>query len=117
MRKCVYPHHPLNKYTNEEIDVKTEHISREFAEQTIVTPSEESKQDEIPAIVEPVPEEKGKAKELTSEATAIASAVATGAAIAAVASATKDEDQKKPSALAAKNQLLQRALQLLQNLL
>nr|XP_023012693.1 titin-like [Leptinotarsa decemlineata] len=109
LHKCVYPLPP--QPTSEEIDIKTENISPEFAEQTVVTPSEESKQEEIPVIsllessvVEPVVEEKPESKELAGEVTAVGvvAAVATGAAIAAVASATKVEENKKSTVASTK---------------
>ncbi|XP_050503626.1 titin [Diabrotica virgifera virgifera] len=106
-RMCVYP----LKTQEIPLDVKTETISPEFAEPTIVTPSEESKADDLvsstldEAVKEPSTEEQKMAEELQKEMIGIgvASAVAAGAAITAVVSATKVEDKKKsPSASAKK---------------
>ncbi|CAG9831162.1 unnamed protein product, partial [Diabrotica balteata] len=108
-KMCVYPL-KVQELPEIPLDVKTETISPEFAEPTMVTPSEESKADDLvsstldEAVKEPSTEEQKMAEELQKEMIGIGvvSAVAAGAAITAVVSATKAEDKKKSPSAAAK---------------
>lgn len=93
----------------EEIDIKTERITPEFAEQAIVTPSEESKQEDVPVLEETLKEEKTAGENETLVATenlvattaAVAAIAAVGAAVAA-SPVAKQETKKSSSAVSKK---------------
>ncbi|XP_023311982.1 mucin-2 isoform X3 [Anoplophora glabripennis] len=101
----------LSAQAGEEIDIKTENITPEFAVQTIVvTPSEESKQEDVPSappaeelVPEPAVEEQKKDALAVGVPEAVAAAVGV-AAVAGVAAAavpavvkSEKEEKKKPA--------------------
>ncbi|KAJ8975068.1 hypothetical protein NQ317_017548 [Molorchus minor] len=85
LMKCVYP----LPTEGQQIDIKTENITPEFAEPAIVTPSEESKQEEVPT---------APLDDVVLAAAAVATA-ATALGVAAVAdkvSGKAEKEEKKP---------------------
>lgn len=85
----------------EEIDVKTDKITPEFAEQTVITPSEESKQEEMPStavIEEPIKEVDVKSvidETIIGVATAVSALGVTAAAVATAKTPETKVNEKK----------------------